>query len=77
MDFMKVLVKFKPRKIRIGIIDTGVDGKHEDLKASYRSIDSKSDQDPLGGTHCAGIIAATTNNQLGIASLSAKHGRNQ
>jgi subtilisin family serine protease len=51
----------------IGIIDTGVQGGHEDLsgKVSGESI--------IGhphGTHVAGIAAANTNNNIGVAGVS-------
>ena len=64
--------EIKPqKKANIFILDTGVDAKHEDLKANYRSLQSKYDNDPAGhGTHCAGIAAAVSNNGKGIASLS-------
>ncbi len=54
---------------RIAILDTGIDGDHEDIKAHYRSIQAGYDHDPHGhGTHCAGLAAAVSNNGLGIAS---------
>jgi len=54
----------------IAVLDTGVDGDHEDLVHVIPS-DMQSGDDPVGhGTHCAGIIAAETNNQLGVASLA-------
>lgn len=54
----------------IAILDTGVDGKHEDLKDNFISTASRYDNDPKGhGTHCAGIAAAVTGNKIGIASL--------
>ncbi len=59
------------KKAKIAIIDTGVDGEHEDLKANFVSTASQHDKDPQGhGTHCAGIAAAVSNNGLGIASFS-------
>lgn len=59
------------KKALIAILDTGVDSKHEDIKGRYRSVESKSDDDPQShGTHCAGIAAAVSNNGKGIASLS-------
>ena len=64
--------KIKPkRKAHIFILDTGVDGKHEDIAANYKSIKPRYDKDVVGhGTHCAGIAAAVSNNSLGIASLA-------
>jgi thermitase len=66
------LKNVKPKKkALIAILDTGVDAKHEDIKANYKSIKSKHDKDThRHGTHCAGIAAAVTNNKKGIASLS-------
>lgn len=59
------------RKALIAILDTGVDAQHEDIKDNYRSVESKSDDDPRGhGTHCAGIAAAVSNNGVGVASFS-------
>ncbi len=64
--------KIKPqRKALIAILDTGVDGTHEDLKANFKSTKSQYDNDPVGhGTHCAGIAAAVSNNGVGVASFS-------
>jgi thermitase len=57
------------KKARIAILDSGIDAKHEDLKANYVSTKLKYDTDTHGhGTHCAGIAASVTNNGLGIAS---------
>ena len=53
------------------ILDTGVDGSHEDLAANYHSINESYDKDEVKhGTHCAGIAAAVSNNEIGIASFA-------
>jgi subtilisin family serine protease len=63
-------------KVKIAVIDTGVDLKHPDLGArllpGVNVLDStKSVQDDNGhGTHVAGIIAASVNNRRGIAGLT-------
>ena len=68
--------KVKPtKKALIAILDTGVDAEHEDIKANYKSIEKKYDNDPRGhGTHCAGIAASVTNNGKGVASFSPGSG---
>ncbi len=68
--------KIKPtKKARIFILDTGVDAKHEDIAKRYKSVKNEYDKDVQGhGTHCAGIAAAITDNNKGIASLSPADG---
>ncbi len=59
------------RKALIAILDTGVDGQHEDLRDNFKSLNHQYDTDPVGhGTHCAGIAGAVSNNGIGVASFS-------
>lgn len=76
-DYYRILDKYRPvRTAKIAILDTGVDGRHEDISDNYFSVDSKYDNDPVGhGTHCAGIAAGVTNNGIGIGSLAGNGNR--
>jgi len=65
--------KIKQKSLLV-ILDTGIDGGHEDLQNNYKSIKSKYDNDGnMHGTHCAGIAASVNNNGLGIASFNANN----
>lgn len=70
--------------IVVAVIDTGIDYYHPDIAASmwtsaagyYGRDFSDGDDDPLDyhghGSHCAGTIAATINNALGVVGVAPK-----
>jgi thermitase len=63
------------RSILVAILDTGIDRNHEDLVgkvvAEVNFADSLTCHDIHGhGTHVAGIIAANSNNETGVAGVA-------
>lgn len=66
------------KNVTVGLIDTGVDMIHPDFSASsvnpvYDSVTREFYVNGLYGPHgmsCAGIIASTVNNNIGIAGIS-------
>jgi hypothetical protein len=60
-------------KRRVGILDTGIDAGHPDLKnvsIDYERGGMKAEDMVGHGTHVAGILAAEANNAVGIAGLA-------
>ncbi|HEY0592212.1 MAG TPA: S8 family serine peptidase, partial [Thermoanaerobaculia bacterium] len=61
--------------IKVGVIDTGIDYNHPDLKSIYKGGKDfiNNDADPMDdhghGTHVAGTIAAA-NNQIGVVGVA-------
>jgi len=63
--------------VLVAVVDTGIDYTHPDLMANYVPLgydwvnNHTAPMDDHGhGTHCAGIIAATLNNNIGIAGIA-------
>jgi type VII secretion-associated serine protease mycosin len=67
---------YQGKGVVVAVLDTGVDHKHPDLKANivegWNFVDNNNETTDLDGhgTHVAGIIAATTNNGIGIAGIA-------
>ena len=59
------------QKVKLAIVDTGVDQGHEDIESVYRRSGGDGDKDQHShGTHCAGLAGAATNNGKGVGSLN-------
>lgn len=64
------------RSVEVAVIDTGVDAQHPELMGrvvngpDMVNGDAISNDDNGHGTHVAGILAARTNNKVGIAGVS-------
>lgn len=77
----KLLDSLSHKKVRVAVLDTGVNIAHEDLQTNLNknlSVDAtkynfpKLKKDPVGhGTHVTGIIGAASNNKKGIAGVAS------
>ena len=75
MDINTAWSRSTGRGVKVAVLDSGVDAKHEDLPRVLRGRDfvsgDRNPHDPLGhGTFVAGVIAAGRDNQRGIAGVS-------
>ncbi|MCB0842820.1 MAG: S8 family serine peptidase [Bacteroidetes bacterium] len=68
-EFLK---SHKPKKkVKVAIVDTGVDKDHEDISSVYTKSGGDGDYDKHShGTHCGGLAGAATNNGKGVGSLN-------
>lgn len=60
-------------RVHVAVIDSGVDDRHEDLRDAIEEYrhDGNSARDVLGhGSHVSGIVAAMTNNAVGISGVA-------
>lgn len=61
--------------VTVAVLDSGIDDGHPDLSGAiveYKNFLRESNKDYVGhGTHVAGIIGATTNNEAGLTGVSA------
>lgn len=65
--------------VTVAVLDTGIELSHPDLKDNihHLSYDTESNSSPSKvfgdhGTHCAGIVGAARNNNLGVAGVAPK-----
>jgi uncharacterized repeat protein (TIGR02543 family) len=80
-DAWELLRQIERTRIKVAVLDTGVDLGHEDLQDSLnkslcvdvtggRTVPLKGDDDGHG-THVSGIIAAEANNGVGVAGVAS------
>jgi hypothetical protein len=66
--------KREATRVKVAVLDTGIDKTHPEFKGVVSSYDHQGNSaaDVVGhGTHVAGIIAAVTNNGIGISGVAA------
>jgi subtilisin family serine protease len=57
-------------RVRVAVLDTGIDSGHPDLKVARYTHTGASARDIVGhGTHVAGIIDAVANNRVGVSGV--------
>jgi subtilisin family serine protease len=72
IQWLKVAQVPDASTVKVGVLDTGVDTTHPELRHIVKSYihDGSIDVDIVGhGTHVSGIIAAEANNKVGIAGI--------
>ena len=73
----KIVKKKRKKRTQVAILDTGVYANHSDLKKNLNKSKCNVKYDSHGhGTHVTGIIAATANNNKGIAGVGAGYHNN-
>ena len=73
IDWFRVARRPDARDVHVAILDTGVDATHPDLAdviVAYHPGGHSTKDYPGHGTHVAGIVAARTNNGIGIAGVA-------